>query len=184
YKQGDDLRRVHWPSVARTGRLMIRQEETPWRGRTTVVVDLRADVHDADSFEDVLSAAASVLLAGGAQNGLVRLVTTGPFDSGFGAGRVFLDHLLEILALAHPQEDLGKGAFAALGRATGRATAAGAAREGPCVITTSRSARSCFSISSPHCASPDSSPPPAPSRQCSSRSSSATASPTPAGSAN
>src|SRR5205085_1350482 len=141
YKQGDDLRRVHWPSVARTGRLMIRQDETPWRGRTTVVLDLRADVHTEDSFEDVLSAAASVLLAGGAQNGLVRLVTTGPFDSGFGAGRVFLDHLLEILALAHPQEDLGKGAFAALGRATGRATAAGAAREGPCVITTSRASR-------------------------------------------
>lgn len=141
YQQGDDLRRVHWPSVARTGRLMIRQEETPWRGRTTVVVDLRADVHDADSFEDVLSAAASLLLAGGGRNGLVRLVTTGPFDSGFGAGRVFLDHLLEVLALARPQPDGAKGGLAVLGRAGRRTSAALAAREGPCVITTSRGAR-------------------------------------------
>ena len=141
YERGDDLRRVHWPSVARTGRLMIRQEETPWRGRTTVIVDLRAKMHTPDSFEDVLSAAASVLLAGGARNGLVRLVTTGPFDSGFGAGRVFLDHLLEILALAQPQEGLPKTAFATLGSASRRAGAARAAREGPCVITTSRAAR-------------------------------------------
>jgi uncharacterized protein (DUF58 family) len=138
YEQGDDLRRVHWPSVARTGRLMIRQDETPWRGRTTVVLDLRASAHTEDSFEDALSAAASVLLAGGAGNGLVRLVTTGPFDSGFGAGRVFMDHLLEVLALAAPQEDLGPGAFAALGNVSRRSTAA---REGPTVITTSRAAR-------------------------------------------
>jgi hypothetical protein len=121
--------------------LMIRQEEAPWRGRTTVVADLRADVHTEDSFEDVLSAAASVLLAGGVRNGLVRLVTTGPFDSGFGAGRVFLDHLLEVLALAAPQQDAGRGAFAALGTVSRRSSAAGAAREGPCVITTSKGAR-------------------------------------------
>jgi uncharacterized protein (DUF58 family) len=142
YEQGDDLRRVHWPSVARTGRLMIRQEDTPWRGRTTVVLDLRASVHTEDSFEDALSAAASVLLAGGVRNGLVRLVTTGPFDSGFGAGRVFLDHLLEVLALAQPQEEPGTGAFAALGTVSRRGhRSADAAREGPCVITTSRGAR-------------------------------------------
>jgi uncharacterized protein (DUF58 family) len=140
YEQGDDLRRVHWPSVARTGRLMIRQDETPWRGRTTVVVDLRSEVHTADSFEDALSAAASVLAAGGVRNGLVRLVTTGRFDSGFGAGRAFLDRLLEVLALAEPQTAGKRGGLAALGGST-RRTAAGAAREGPCIITTTRGSR-------------------------------------------
>lgn len=141
YEQGDDMRRIHWPSVARTGRLMIRHEETPWRGRTTVVLDLRASVHDDTSFEDALSAAASVLVAGGARNGLIRLVTTGPYDSGFGAGRTHLDHLLEVLALANPQADSDKAGLAALSRATGRATAASAAREGPCVITTAKAAK-------------------------------------------
>ena len=65
-------------------------------------------------------------------------MTTGPFDSGFGAGRVFLDHLLEVLALAQPQQDTGTGSFAALGTVSRRGQhSADAAREGPCVITTS-----------------------------------------------
>src|SRR5947208_3367232 len=33
YQVGDDLRRVHWPSTARHGDLMIRQDEMPWQGR-------------------------------------------------------------------------------------------------------------------------------------------------------
>ena len=140
YEQGDDLRRVHWPSVARTGELMIRQDETPWRGRTTVIVDMRSDVHDADSFEDALSAAASVIVAGGARNGLVRLVTTAPYDSGYGAGHGHVDHLLEVLALAKPTKGEA-GGLAALRGATKRGGATGATRGGPCVVTTSRGAR-------------------------------------------
>ncbi|HSH31994.1 MAG TPA: DUF58 domain-containing protein, partial [Actinomycetota bacterium] len=31
YQEGDDLRRIHWPSVARTGALMIRQDESSKR---------------------------------------------------------------------------------------------------------------------------------------------------------
>ena len=31
YQEGDDLRRIHWPSVARTGELMIRQDESSKR---------------------------------------------------------------------------------------------------------------------------------------------------------
>ncbi|MDP1795450.1 MAG: DUF58 domain-containing protein [Acidimicrobiales bacterium] len=137
YERGDDLRRVHWPSVARTGNLMIRHDETPWRGRTTVVLDLRASVHDEESFEDALSAAASVLVAGGIRNGLVRLVTTGRYDSGFGAGRVHLDHLLKVLAVAQPQTTDDRGGLAGLSRAA----RASASREGPCVITTSLGAK-------------------------------------------
>ncbi|MDQ1705009.1 MAG: hypothetical protein QOF18_1375, partial [Frankiaceae bacterium] len=30
YRRGDDLRRVHWRSTARTGELMVRREEQPW----------------------------------------------------------------------------------------------------------------------------------------------------------
>ncbi len=140
YEQGDDLRRVHWPSVARTGELMIRQDETPWRGRTTVIVDLRASVHDEESFEDALSAAASVIVAGGTRNGLVRLVTTSPYDSGFGAGHGHVGHLLEVLALASPQKGEA-GGLAALRSAAKRGGTSGATREGPCVITTARGAR-------------------------------------------
>ncbi len=46
YRIGDDLRKIHWRSSARTGQLMVRQEERPWRSSATVVLDLRADAHD------------------------------------------------------------------------------------------------------------------------------------------
>lgn len=41
YVQGDDLRRIHWPSVARTGLLMIRQDESTRRSSAIVFLDTR-----------------------------------------------------------------------------------------------------------------------------------------------
>ena len=46
YRTGDDLRKIHWRSSARTGVLMVRQEERPWRGQSTVLLDLRAAAHE------------------------------------------------------------------------------------------------------------------------------------------
>jgi uncharacterized protein (DUF58 family) len=60
YEVGDDLRRVHWRSTARTGELMIRQNETRWRSRAAVVLDVLPGAHDAASFEVAVEAAASV----------------------------------------------------------------------------------------------------------------------------
>lgn len=64
YRTGDELRRVHWKSTARSGELMVRQEETPWRTRATVVLDTRAVAHRGDgpssSFEWAVTTAASV----------------------------------------------------------------------------------------------------------------------------
>ena len=60
YEVGDDLRRVHWRSTARTGELMIRQDEARWRSRAAVVLDVHPGAHDAESFEVAVEAAASV----------------------------------------------------------------------------------------------------------------------------
>jgi uncharacterized protein (DUF58 family) len=60
YQVGDDLRRVHWRSTARTGELMIRQDEARWRSRAAVVLDVTSGAHDAESFEVAVEAAASV----------------------------------------------------------------------------------------------------------------------------
>ncbi|MHB1487007.1 MAG: DUF58 domain-containing protein [Acidimicrobiales bacterium] len=88
YEVGDDLRRVHWPSVARTGELMIRREETDQHRRVTVALDLRRAVHSPDTLEAAAAAAASVIAATGT-NTLRRLITGDGFDTGYGTG---LDH--------------------------------------------------------------------------------------------
>jgi len=62
YQQGDDLRRIHWPSSARHDRLMIRQLEIPWQARSLVVLDVRAEAYsNPASFEAAVSGAASVI---------------------------------------------------------------------------------------------------------------------------
>ncbi|MGW5360010.1 DUF58 domain-containing protein [Actinopolymorpha pittospori] len=79
YRDGDDLRRVHWRSSARRGELMVRREEQPWQSRATLFLDTRRIGHrgsgPASSFEWAVSGAASIgahLLRRGFS---VRLVT-------------------------------------------------------------------------------------------------------------
>jgi uncharacterized protein (DUF58 family) len=102
YVVGDDLRRVHWAATARHDELMVRQDELPWQGRTTVVLDDRRTVHTVQSFERAVSAAASIVLAGARRRDLVRLVTASGTDSGFGAGRPHVEGLLDALACIEP----------------------------------------------------------------------------------
>jgi uncharacterized protein (DUF58 family) len=65
YVRGDDLRKVHWPTTAHRGTLMVRQPEAPRDPRATVLLDARAQVHrghgSASSLETAISAAASVI---------------------------------------------------------------------------------------------------------------------------
>ncbi len=100
YQTGDELRAVHWRTSARLGRLMVRQHETPRRGRMTVVVDCRASHNTAVSLELLLSAAASVLWAAQSASGAFRLVIPGAVDTGFGSSHAHLHRCLRHLAEA------------------------------------------------------------------------------------
>src|SRR5439155_10095372 len=63
YVTGDDLRRIHWPSVARTGELMIRQDESTRRSWATLFLDNRAGalgVTGSRAFDRVVSCAATI----------------------------------------------------------------------------------------------------------------------------
>lgn len=102
YQAGDDLRHVHWVSTARTDELMIRQPQNLWRGKTTVVVDARAGVHRGASFEECLSAAASVAVSGLRGGMQVRVVVAGGRDSGMGMGPGHEGTVLDTLAVASP----------------------------------------------------------------------------------
>ena len=67
YRSGDDRRRVHWRTTARTGELSVRREEQPWQSRATLLVDTRGSAHSpgqpSGSFEFAVSAAASIATA-------------------------------------------------------------------------------------------------------------------------
>jgi uncharacterized protein (DUF58 family) len=77
YQRGDDLRRVHWPSSARTDQLMIRQLETPWQSRALVLLDVRSESYESGAaFEKAVSGAATVV---------THLVSSG-FDADLWAG--------------------------------------------------------------------------------------------------
>ncbi|WP_329111405.1 DUF58 domain-containing protein [Micromonospora sp. NBC_01699] len=103
YRRGDDLRRVHWKSTARTGELMVRREEQPWESRATVVLDTRATAHRGEgptaSFEWAVSAAASVAVHLRQSGYKLRLVTGSGMDAdaneGAGEG-LLLDHLADV----------------------------------------------------------------------------------------
>ena len=60
---GDELRRVHWPSTARHDELMVRQDELPWQGRLTVVVDNTEGRLPEDGLDLATCIAASVVSA-------------------------------------------------------------------------------------------------------------------------
>ncbi len=62
YQRGDDLRRVHWPSSAKTDQLMIRQLETPWQSRALVLLDVRSSSYESqEAFEKAVSGAATIV---------------------------------------------------------------------------------------------------------------------------
>ena len=97
YVRGDDLRKVHWPSTAKTDDLMLRQDEMPWQARSTLLLDTRTDTCPPVALELLVSAAASVVVAAARHDGLQRVLTTGGFDSRSAGSsahvEVILDHL-------------------------------------------------------------------------------------------
>src|SRR5262249_25479215 len=64
YRDGDELRRVHWRSTARYGELMVRREEQRWQDRAVVILDSRRSAHagtgPSSSVAVAVSAAASI----------------------------------------------------------------------------------------------------------------------------
>lgn len=134
YRQGDDLRKVHWRATARTGELMVRLEERPWRAQATLLVDTRARAHlvaprgrpagadavgagpagddapPADSLEWVVEAAASIGTELARRGAVLRAVTdTGELVPPAGRGRLSAEDLLDRLATIGPSRVPGLG---------------------------------------------------------------------------
>jgi uncharacterized protein (DUF58 family) len=88
YLPGDDLRRLHWATSARTGTLMVRDDADPSQAQLTVLLDDRAASYGADpefseapEFEDAVDVAAALTASASAAGHPVRLRTlTGRVD--------------------------------------------------------------------------------------------------------
>lgn len=99
YEIGDDLRKIHWPSVARTGELMIRQDEAVRRASAVMLLDTRASALGdwPEAFERAVSVAASIgahhLRAGFSLRLALADAPVRPVDT---------DGFLELLALLRP----------------------------------------------------------------------------------
>ncbi len=103
YRHGDDLRKVHWRSTARTGELMVRREEQPWHTTATLLLDTRAQAHRGDgpasSFEWAVSATASAGVHLSRAGFTMRMVTDSGVDvnaMALGGEGVLLDYLAEV----------------------------------------------------------------------------------------
>lgn len=59
YVAGDDLRRIHWPTTARTGTMMVRTHVDTSQPRATLVLDTRPAGWDESRFEQGIEVVAS-----------------------------------------------------------------------------------------------------------------------------
>lgn len=102
YHPGDAFNRIHWPTTARTSRLMVREFELDPTADVWIVLDLDVDVHTGSGLESTeeyaVTAAASLarhLLEQGRAVGLVSQTATLPADR----GPRQVERILEVLAL-------------------------------------------------------------------------------------
>ena len=101
FRHGDDLRKIHWRSTAKSGALMVRQEERPWHGESLVLLDTRAlafpvlpqaasgDRDESPALEWAVTAAASIGCHLAERGRRVTVVT--------GSGQVAHDEVTPIL---------------------------------------------------------------------------------------
>lgn len=130
YVVGDDLRRVHWRSSARHGDLLVRVDEDPRLGRTTVLLEARRAHTTTSSLDQVVSAAASIATSAHRRGDVLTVATLGG-RSAVASEADDLDALIDELAVldARPDDTI---------RPTVRWLAAGSARGALVVITTDR----------------------------------------------
>ena len=104
YRDGDDLRRIHWPATAHRFELMVRQEDRPARRRAVIVLDSRASGHQGPgtlgSFEWAVTAAASIAAHLAGHSYALHLVDDETIAGGDATQTIEIDNAMASLAVA------------------------------------------------------------------------------------
>jgi uncharacterized protein (DUF58 family) len=98
YQTGDDSRNIHWPTTARTSKLIVRETEAEDQRQVTIYLSTIAPASHNESFEQAVSFTASVVHHLANRGYLLRLVV-GSSSSSFGQGEGHRSELLYLLAL-------------------------------------------------------------------------------------
>jgi uncharacterized protein (DUF58 family) len=128
YRDGDNVRAIHWRSSARTGQLMIREMAANAPPQLIVVLNLRTWRQRGDSRQDVeraIELAAALVCYGFYENFAVGLAVAGAPEDGLPPaphmGRVTRGQLLRQLALIEPEAITEEGGIEFPNRVAGRA---------------------------------------------------------------
>jgi uncharacterized protein (DUF58 family) len=111
YQAGDDSRKIHWVSTAKTSQLIVRETEAEHQRRATIHLATIAPATHEAVFEEAVSFTASVVFHLSERNYDLRLVA-GSSRSAFGQGEAHRTALLQSLALCErrdPDTDLDAG---------------------------------------------------------------------------
>jgi uncharacterized protein (DUF58 family) len=104
YRRGDPLRHIHWKSVGKTGKLVVKEFQNEYFVRHALILDTFLERSDSPVFEEAISVAASFACELNTQETLLDLLFVGPhaYSMTTGHGVCQVDHLLEILASVQP----------------------------------------------------------------------------------
>lgn len=107
YRRGDPMKRVHWRSTARTGRLVVKEFQDEWFVRHALVLDTFCPPQHDEQFEEAVAVAASFACTIPDQESLLDLLLVGTtavcVTSGRGLGHT--QQMLEVLAAVKPSRD-------------------------------------------------------------------------------
>jgi uncharacterized protein (DUF58 family) len=107
YRAGDPLRRIHWKSWAKTGKLIVKNYQDEFFVRHGLVLDTFQEQPYSRAFEEAVSLAASFVSTVESQESLLDLMFVGNKAYCFSSGRgvAHTDSMMEILACVQPCHD-------------------------------------------------------------------------------